>query len=223
VTRNGLAIRNGGVYGHLVPSRGTPPDSPSEFYGDADLLLGIDLLEACRGVHPGGDLRVAHRGRTKAVVNLGAQQTVLSQASRDVLDTGALAGLLRTRTRDDASLYADFSHVAEAEPGSRGCSPPRTSSSATRRGTASIPPAATRSPTPSWCARGCGCSDASSSCRWRRRRGCSVRSRRAPSWGPGAGDGTARTTSSSAEVSASSAGGRSRKIRRHGDGFLFAM
>ena len=119
VTRNGLAIRNGGVYGHLVLSRGTPPDSPFEFYGDADLLLGIDLLEACRGVHPGGNLRVAHRGRTKAVVNLGAQQTVLSQASRDVLDTEALAALLRTRTRDDASLYADFSRVAEAELGSR--------------------------------------------------------------------------------------------------------
>ncbi len=119
VTRNGLAIRNGGVYGHLVLSRGTPPDSPFEFYGDADLLLGIDLLEACRGAHPGGNLRVAHRGRTKAVVNLGAQQTVLSQASRDVLDTEALAGLLRTRTRDDASLFADFSRVAEAELGSR--------------------------------------------------------------------------------------------------------
>ncbi len=119
VTRNGLAIRNGGVYGHLVLSRGTPPDSPFEFYGDADLLLGIDLLEACRGVHPGGNLRVAHRDRTRAVVNLGAQQTVLSQASRDTLDTEELAALLRTRTRDDASLHADFSRVAETELGSR--------------------------------------------------------------------------------------------------------
>jgi indolepyruvate ferredoxin oxidoreductase len=119
VTRNGLAIRNGGVYGHLVLSRGTPPDSPFEFYGDADLLLGIDLLEACRGVHPGGNLRVAHRGRTRAVVNLGAQQTVLSQASRDTLDSGRLAALLRTRTRDDASLHADFSRIAEIELGSR--------------------------------------------------------------------------------------------------------
>nr|MCU0254483.1 2-oxoacid:acceptor oxidoreductase family protein [Acidobacteriota bacterium] len=119
VTRNGLAIRNGGVYGHLVLSRGTPPDSPFEFYGDADLLLGVDLLEACRGVHPGGTLRVAHREKTRAVVNLGSQQTVLSQASRDVLDTEALAALLRTRTRGDDSLYADFSRIAEAELGSR--------------------------------------------------------------------------------------------------------
>lgn len=119
VTRNGLAIRNGGVYGHLVLAKSAPPDSPFEFYGDADLLLGVDLLEACRGVHPGGNLRVAHRDKTRAVVNLGAQQTVNSQAGREALEIEALAGLLRTRTRADASVFADFSRLAVTELGSR--------------------------------------------------------------------------------------------------------
>ncbi len=119
VTRNGLAIRNGGVYGHLVLSDGEPPDSPFEFYGDADLLIGVDLLEACRGVHPGGHLRVAHRERTRAVVNLGMQQTVNSQAGREVLDARALVALLRGRIRDDAGVFSDFSRVAERELGSR--------------------------------------------------------------------------------------------------------
>ena len=50
--KKGLAIRNGGVYGHLVLSRSGGVLSPIVPYGKADLLFGIDLLEAARGVDP---------------------------------------------------------------------------------------------------------------------------------------------------------------------------
>ncbi|MBP7147031.1 MAG: 2-oxoacid:acceptor oxidoreductase family protein [Acidobacteria bacterium] len=119
VNRNGLAIRNGGVYGHVVLSKVGPPDAPFGFYGDADLLLGVDLLEACRGVHPAGNLRVAHPSRTRAVVDIARHQTVLSQSGQDQLDVDALAEFVRSRTRGEEGVFEDFSRVAEAELGSR--------------------------------------------------------------------------------------------------------
>src|SRR5205814_3785218 len=75
--KKGLAIRNGGVFAQItfvkdgqdstagVPpaqSRrdggGTYPTTGSIPYGRADLLLGIDVLEATRAVDPRADFRV---------------------------------------------------------------------------------------------------------------------------------------------------------------------
>src|SRR5688500_1855269 len=56
--KKGLAIRNGGVYSQITfvkddadPARGTEyPTTGSIPYGRADLLLGIDILEAARAI-----------------------------------------------------------------------------------------------------------------------------------------------------------------------------
>jgi indolepyruvate ferredoxin oxidoreductase len=57
--KKGLAIRNGGVYGHVIFSKTEKIFAPLVPYGRADLLIGIDLLEAVRGLDPKVNLRVA--------------------------------------------------------------------------------------------------------------------------------------------------------------------
>ena len=65
--KNGLAIRNGGVYSHITFLQpGSNHVSPIIPYGKADLMLGIDILEAARGLDPKGNLRVG--GRNGAAV-----------------------------------------------------------------------------------------------------------------------------------------------------------
>ena len=74
--KNGLAIRNGGVYSHITFLKSaTQPISPITPYGKADLMLGIDILEAARGLDPKGNLRVGGP-RTRAIVNRQKTPTI---------------------------------------------------------------------------------------------------------------------------------------------------
>ncbi|HWP39525.1 MAG TPA: thiamine pyrophosphate-dependent enzyme, partial [Tepidisphaeraceae bacterium] len=79
--KKGLAIRNGGVYSQIawVNDGGNDADRCGEPrypttglipYGRADLLLGIDILEAARAIDPREQFRVATPERTAAVLNL---------------------------------------------------------------------------------------------------------------------------------------------------------
>ncbi|MGE5612278.1 MAG: thiamine pyrophosphate-dependent enzyme, partial [Bacillota bacterium] len=81
--RKGLAIRNGGVYSQITfihegpgENKGDYPATASIPYGRADLLLGVDILEASRAIDPREQYRVASRERTSAVLNLHKQPTV---------------------------------------------------------------------------------------------------------------------------------------------------
>ena len=67
--KKGLAIRNGSVYSHLSYAPKGTPVSPLIPCGKADLLLGLDVLEAARGLEPQGRYRIAHPERTAAIVN----------------------------------------------------------------------------------------------------------------------------------------------------------
>lgn len=81
--KKGLAIRNGGVFGHILLSKEGGVLSPLVPYGKADLLLGIDILEAARGLDPANPMRVAHPSRTRAVVNTAVNPTVLMLMGKD--------------------------------------------------------------------------------------------------------------------------------------------
>jgi indolepyruvate ferredoxin oxidoreductase len=66
---------------HRDASTGTNPTNTTGTtglipYGKADLLLGVDLLEAARAIDPHEPFRVASSGRTAAVLNLHKQPTV---------------------------------------------------------------------------------------------------------------------------------------------------
>ena len=60
--KKGLAIRNGGVYTNLIYSKAAVELSPIIPYGKADLLIGMDMLEAVRGLDPKAGFRVAATG-----------------------------------------------------------------------------------------------------------------------------------------------------------------
>jgi indolepyruvate ferredoxin oxidoreductase len=111
--KNGLAIRNGGVYSHITFLQpGCNHTSPIIPYGKADLMLGIDILEAVRGLDPKGNLRVGGR-RTRAIVNRQKTPTVHTLLGTDDFCIETLEATLRRYT--DATRYfsADVSHLSE--------------------------------------------------------------------------------------------------------------
>ncbi len=131
--KKGLAIRNGGVYSQVVFSRITPScqarnggngshgkthskaeprvqklnwTTPVIPYGQADLLLGIDLLEAVRALDPKLPYRVASPHKTAAVVNTAKTPTILNLMGREPLTAESLEHTLRRYTR--AETYTGF-------------------------------------------------------------------------------------------------------------------
>ncbi len=117
--KKGLAIRNGGVYGHVVFSKEGPVSSPVIPYGKADLLIGLDLLEAARGLDARINLRVAHAGRTRAVVNTHKNQTVLSLMGRQDFNPEKLEEVIQTKARLGGYMGSDFSAFSERCIGSK--------------------------------------------------------------------------------------------------------
>lgn len=108
--KKGLAIRNGGVFSQLVYTRSDaaqsddtigPPSTPLIPYGQADLLLGVDLLEACRGIDPSLPYRVASPGRTAAVINTAKTPTILTLMGKDDFDVNSIEQTLRRYTHPD--------------------------------------------------------------------------------------------------------------------------
>jgi len=111
--KKGLAIRNGSVYSHLSYAPQGTTVSPLIPSGKADLLLGLDILEAARGIEPQGRYRIAHPERTTAIVNTAKTPTIDTLIGRDDFSTEAQADLIRTHTRNDTYFGADLFHICE--------------------------------------------------------------------------------------------------------------
>ncbi len=84
--RKGLAIRNGGVYTHVTYTKPGVQISPIIPYGKADLILGLDILEAVRGMMAESFARVASHERTAAVVNTAKTETMTTLIGKDSFD-----------------------------------------------------------------------------------------------------------------------------------------
>ncbi|MCG3205320.1 MAG: hypothetical protein KCHDKBKB_02039 [Elusimicrobia bacterium] len=117
--KKGLAIRNGGVYGHIVFSKKGPVSTPVIPYGKADLLIGLDLLEAARALDARTNLRVAHPARTHGVINNHKHETVLSLMGRIDFDPQKLEKVIEAKVRLGGYLSADFSELSERFIGSK--------------------------------------------------------------------------------------------------------
>lgn len=117
--KKGLAIRNGGVYGHVVFSKQGPIASPVIPYGKADLLVGLDLLEAARAQDARINLRVAHPMRTHGVVNTHKNETVMSLLGRDDFDPEKLEEVIQAKLKLGGYLSTDFSQLSEKLVGSK--------------------------------------------------------------------------------------------------------
>lgn len=112
--KKGLAIRNGGVFGHIIFSKDKNQTlSPIVPYGKADLILGIDILETARGLDPSHNMRVANSDRTAAIVNTHKTETVLSLMGADAFDPAELEKIIRGGTRGGDYFGLDFSAVSQ--------------------------------------------------------------------------------------------------------------
>lgn len=111
--QTGLAQKGGAVVSSIILSRQPIEASAKIGYGNADLLLGFDLL----GAGSAENLKRAHPSRTVAVVNTAEVPT--GDAIRGVRLAGALSGpaavvdAINACTRKDRNLFLDASRLAE--------------------------------------------------------------------------------------------------------------
>jgi indolepyruvate ferredoxin oxidoreductase len=144
--KKGLAVRNGSVFAQVTfvkdaelsprPSPGVPgegaegsfenPESKIENpytgsipYGKADLLLGVDVLEAARAVDARAEFRVADRQNTCAVLNLYKQPTVSALLGKADFVPADLERRILSLCRSDLSYAKDLSEICEQRLGSK--------------------------------------------------------------------------------------------------------
>jgi len=134
--KKGLAIRNGGVFSQVLYTRQPPTsaapangqanggDAPQTNdahaattplipYGKADLLLGIDPLEAARALDPRLPYRVASPERTAAVINTAKSPTILTLMGRDDFDPAQLERTISQYTKPDHCFGFNVSALCE--------------------------------------------------------------------------------------------------------------
>ncbi len=97
--KKGLAIRNGGVYSQVTFTKNGEHASVLIPYGQADLVIGVDPLEALRSLDPKGNLRVGSPERTAAVVNSFKTPTILTLLGKDNFDVREVEATLQRYTR----------------------------------------------------------------------------------------------------------------------------
>jgi len=119
VDKKGLAIRNGGVVSQVVYNIAEKPITPLIPYGKADLLIGLDVLEAARSLDPMGRTRIASSDRTAAVINTDKVATILGLMGQEDFDPAQLEGIVRRNTNSDAYLARDLSRICEKYLGSK--------------------------------------------------------------------------------------------------------
>ena len=111
--KKGLAIRNGAVYSHVSFTKDNRVISQLTPTGHANLLLGLDILEAVRGVDPSGTACVASPVHTTAVVETGKRETVLTMTGADAFDPADLEMKIQEYTRRDRFFGMDLGEISE--------------------------------------------------------------------------------------------------------------
>jgi indolepyruvate ferredoxin oxidoreductase len=111
--KKGLAIRNGGVFSQITFTKGSTHTSNIIPYGQADLLLGIDPLEAVRSLSPRGNLRIASPEHTVAVVNAFKTPTILTLLGKDDFSVTELEDTLRRYTKSDKYFGLNVAGISE--------------------------------------------------------------------------------------------------------------
>ena len=112
--RKGLAQRGGGVFSHVTMHDGAMPCAAEIGEGAADLILGLEPLEAARA------LRLASPGRTAAAIDVHRRPTtaVLTGAARYPED---LVERANAETRPGGLVATDFTEAARGALGDARC------------------------------------------------------------------------------------------------------
>ncbi len=95
------------------PTTGTIP------FGRADLLLGVDILEAARAIDPRDQFRVASPQRTAAVLNTHKQPTVYTLLGKQDFDPEALREEIFAHCNAESSFAINLSELCERRLGSK--------------------------------------------------------------------------------------------------------
>ena len=111
--KKGLAIRNGGVYTNLIYSKTAAELSQIIPYGKADLLIGMDMLEAVRGLDTNAGFCVATPDRTVAIVNTAKTDTVKTLIGQDDFQLADLEKWLQSYTDADAYFGVNLFEISE--------------------------------------------------------------------------------------------------------------
>ncbi len=111
--KKGLAIRNGSVYSQIIFSPQDKVTGMTLGYGKADLLIGLDPLEAVRAVNAREKFRVADPDRTATVVNTDASPTIRTLLGRDAINVEQLEATLRQVSRPGMYFSARISSLCE--------------------------------------------------------------------------------------------------------------
>ena len=101
------------MFSQITFTKGSRHTSNIIPYGQADLLLGIDPLEATRSLSPTGNLRVGSPGRTVAVVNAYKTPTILTLLGKDDFSVAELEDTLRRYTRSDEYFGLNVAGISE--------------------------------------------------------------------------------------------------------------
>ncbi|MBI4387599.1 MAG: 2-oxoacid:acceptor oxidoreductase family protein, partial [Candidatus Omnitrophica bacterium] len=117
--KKGLAIRNGGVYSHIHFLKEESFASPLTSYGETDLLLGLDPLEAVRSIDASGYMRIANPNRTVALINRHKTPTIAMLTGKEDFDIACLESFLKQRTKEEFYYSEDLSHLSEEFFGSK--------------------------------------------------------------------------------------------------------
>jgi len=119
VDKKGLAIRNGGVNSQVVFMKTPQPTTGQIPFGKADLIIGVDILEAARAMDPAGRMRAASAERTAAVINTDKVPTILGVMGQEDFDVAELERTIRTHTRSDDYLARNISRICQKYLGSK--------------------------------------------------------------------------------------------------------
>ncbi len=117
--KKGLAIRNGGVYSEITFLKGPMRLSPLIPNGKADLLWGLDALEAVRALDPNMRLRIGSPDRTEAFLNTHKTPTIRTLMGLDHFSIQNLESMVKQYTRKDQYYGFDFSEISEKFLGSK--------------------------------------------------------------------------------------------------------
>ena len=111
--KKGLAIRNGGVFSQVTFTKTAGYASVLIPYGHADVLIGVDPLEACRSLDPKGNLRVGSPARTSAVINSFKTPTILTLLGKDNFDVREVEATIQRYTRADNYFGLNIAGISE--------------------------------------------------------------------------------------------------------------
>ncbi len=111
--KKGLAVRNGGVVSQIAYSTTKQPITAIMPNGKADLLLGVDILEAARMLAPTSRGRVVDPKKTAAIINTDKIATISGLMGEDDYDPDELVEFIKAHSREDYFLARNISRICE--------------------------------------------------------------------------------------------------------------